>query len=280
MTTDVQRSIDKKTSTVALVLLCGTISVALGLVYLFAAGAPRRYLLINAGALALGVAFATIERFVPIRNRVVVGATTMAIGLCLMATACFGVPVDGASRWIVVAGFSLQPSVILLPVAMVHFARNRDALSSLGLAIAGIALAWQPDRAMAGALVSGLGVLWIARPAPPVALALAAASAGFAATWLRSDTLPPVPYVERVFQSSFAVHPLVGLAVVAGLVMMLVPAVVGCMTRRAGREQLLVFGAVWLAMSVFAVLANYPTPLVGYGSSAIVGYCLSTTALD
>ena len=41
-----------------------------------------------------------------------------------------------------------------------------------------------------------------------------------------------------------------------------------------------VFGATWLAVIAFAVVGNYPTPLVGYGSSAILGYCLMTSMLD
>jgi hypothetical protein len=42
--------------------------------------------------------------------------------------------------------------------------------------------------------------------------------------------------------------------------------------RRPGHA---VFGAVWLAVIVAAALGNYPTPLVGYGGSAILGYLLS-----
>ena len=37
------------------------------------------------------------------------------------------------------------------------------------------------------------------------------------------------------------------------------------------------FGVVWLGTVVAAALGNYPTPVVGYGGSAILGYsmCLS-----
>ena len=273
------RRTDLKMPAVGFALLCGSVSVVHGLLSLSAAGAPRRYLLINAGALALGLTYAAVRRFLGARDRVV-GSATLAIGLCLLATAAFGVPVHGAARWIRVAGVSLQPSLILLPFALVHFARRPGALSSFGLALAGIALAWQPDRAMAGVLVAGLGAIWTVRRETPVALAWVTAAAGFGATWLRADTVPPAPYVERVLQSSFATHPLVGLAVFAGLAVMLFPAVAGVSTRGADRLAFLVFGVTWLAIEVAAFLGNYPTPLVGYGSSAILGYCLSATTLD
>ena len=44
------------------------------------------------------------------------------------------------------------------------------------------------------------------------------------------------------------------------------------------RPRLLAFGAVWVAMIVAAAAGNYPTPLVGFGGSAIVGYLLSIAA--
>jgi hypothetical protein len=270
-----------------LTLSGAALSVAMGLVYLFAAGAPRRYLLINVAALTLGIVIAAVARVVGMWNGIAAGATTIATGLLLAAIAYFGMPVAGASRWIVVAGISLQPALILLPAAMVAFARRRDVLSSIGLVIAAAALGWQPDRAMAGALMSGLGVLWIARRGEPaVIVAVVAAVAGFVAACIQPDAVPPAPYVEQVVQSSFAIHPLTGLAVVAGLVTMLVPAAFGGPapfgTRRVAppeSDAFPVFGAAWLAIIVSAIAGNYPTPLVGYGSSAILGYCLSASLL-
>ena len=39
------------------------------------------------------------------------------------------------------------------------------------------------------------------------------------------------------------------------------------------------FGIVWSGIMVAAALGNYPTPLVGYGGSAVLGYLLSLAAL-
>ena len=267
-----------------LALTCGALSVVLGLTYLFAAGAPRRYLVINASALVIGVVLAMALRRVPLRSRTAVGAVTVTIGLLLLGTAFFGVVVDGASRWIVIAGITLQPAAILVPLAVGLLARSRDALSALGVTIAALALALQPDRAMAGALLAGVAALWMVRRERPVLIALLAAVAGFAATLLASDTVPPVPFVEQVVRASFAHHPLLGLLVVAGLAVMLVPAAIGIARPGpigdAGRDACLVAGATWLAVAAFSMIGNYPTPLVGYGSSAILGYCLHTIVLD
>jgi cell division protein FtsW (lipid II flippase) len=257
--------------------LCATTSVALGAIYMFAAGAPRFYIAVNAAALAAGVTAASLMRRRPVRNQTFAGACAVAIGLVLLATAVFGLHIDGASRWVRVAGIALQPSLILLPPAIVHFASDRGWLSSTGLVIAGLALGLQPDRAMAGALAIGLAALWLHRREAPVVVALAAAGCGFVATLLSVDVVAPVAFVERVVQSAFAFDVVTGLATVAGLAAMLVPAA-GFDGRTGDREVLTVFGATWLTVIAFAVIGNYPTPLVGYGSSAILGYCLSAAA--
>jgi hypothetical protein len=153
-------------------------------------------------------------------------------------------------------------------------------LAALGLAIGGIGLGLQPDRAMAGTLVVGLFTLFLARPERAVMLALLAAIAGAAAAFLQADTLPPVAYVEGVVQSAFALHPLAGVLVATGLVVMLLPAITRRITPHAPRDAAMVFGTTWLTVIAFAIIGHYPTPLVGYGSSAIVGYCLSAMALD
>jgi hypothetical protein len=259
--------------------LCAATSVALGAIYLFAAGAPHRYILVNAAALAIGVIVAASIRRVPVNDRRFAGALAVATGLLMLATAFLGVQIEGASRWLRVPGISLQPSLILLPLAMVHFARDRGWPSSIGLAIAGIGLGLQPDRAMAGTLAAGLTALWLHRREPPVTVALAAALAGLAATMLRADVVAPVSFVEQVVQSAFRFHVLTALTVVAGLATMLVPAAAGLSARSKEIEVFAVFGATWLAVIAFAIVGNYPTPLVGYGSSAILGYCLSAAML-
>ncbi len=38
-------------------------------------------------------------------------------------------------------------------------------------------------------------------------------------------------------------------------------------------------GAAWSLVVLAALMGNYPTPLVGYGGSAIVGYLLSLAVL-
>lgn len=258
----------------ALGVACASTATALGLLYMSSAGAPSVYLAVNALSLVMGLAlFAVIPStgLAPRRS----GGMLVALGCLLLATAVFGVSVEGASRWVRVAGLSLQVSLVVLPAMLVAFARCRGLLSTIGMILAAVALALQPDRAMAGVLAAALAVLAVYRPDRWAVSMLAVAVAGFATTLARPDSLPAVPYVDRILYTAFDVHPLAGLAVAGGALLLIVPAIAGQWTDPRRREVHAVFGTVWLGMVVAAALGNYPTPLVGYGGSAILGYALS-----
>jgi hypothetical protein len=159
------------------------------------------------------------------------------------------------------------------------FARDRGLLATVGLVLAAIALALQPDRAMAGVLAAALAVLAMYRQDRWVISSLAAAAIGFAVTMIRPDSLPAVPYVDQILYTSFGVHAFAGIAVLGGALLLIVPAIAGLWLDPENRGVHAVFGTVWLGMVVAAALGNYPTPLVGYGGSAILGYALSLSVM-
>ena len=260
-------------------IACAIGAVTLGLAYLAIAGAPARYLGINVGALVVGLTASALLGRTMRAGRQGAGGTIAAMAGALLATALLGDRVDGAARWVNLGGLSIQSSLILLPVMLVAFARTRNAVATAGIIAAAAAMAIQPDRAMAGMLAASLASLAIVRPDRHVITAFVASIIGFAATLARADTLPAVPYVDQILYSAFDVHPAAGAAVLAGSVLLLVPAIVGWRRDPANRATYAVFGAVWFAGIMAAALGNYPTPIVGYGGSAIIGYALSLLAL-
>lgn len=159
------------------------------------------------------------------------------------------------------------------------FARARDALSAAGMIIAAAALALQPDRGMAAVLAAGLACLALVRPGRFTMAASLAGMAGFLVTLLQVDALPAVPYVDQILDSAFDVHFLAGMAVLGGSFLLLVPAIAGWHSDAENRAAYLTFGAVWFAATLAAALGNYPTPIVGFGGSAIIGYLLSLQML-
>lgn len=260
-------------------LACAGGAVLLGLAYLAWAGAPFRYLAINGAAFLIGFsALAIADHFDAASGRwgpaLLVGAAAV-----LLATALLGQPVEGASRWVRVGALFVQPALILLPPMILAFARRSDWLSTAGMIAAAAALAVQPDRAMAGALALGLLALAALRPGRTTFTALAAGIAGFAVTLARPDRLPAAPWVDQILHSAFDLHPLAGLAVVGGSVLLVLPAIVASSRDPANRNVHIVLGAIWSAIVLASALGNYPTPLVGYGGSAIIGYLLCLASL-
>lgn len=262
----------------ALGIICAIGAVVLGLAYMAIAGAPTRYLVINIGALAIGLTMLALLGRTAAAARQWISGAIIAMAGALLATAFLGVRADGAARWVSLGGLSVQPSLILLPVMLVAFSRTRSVLATSGIVVAAAAMALQPDRAMAGMLALGLAALAIMHRDRHVFVALAAGT-GFAATLARPDTLPAAPYVDQILYSSFDVHAGAGMAVLGGSLLLLVPAIVGWSRDAGNRATYAAFGTVWFAAIMAAALGNYPTPIVGYGASAIIGYALSLFAL-
>jgi len=253
-------------------------AVLLGLGYMAAAGAPMRLLAINAAALAAGLVLLTAGLRVA-RMRLPWDVLMLAASLALLATALSGLRIEGAARWAPAGPLVVQPSLIVLPAMIVGFARSPGMLATVAMLGAALALALQPDRAMAGVLAAGMAALAFFRPEGRVLAVLAASLAAFGVTLWLPDRLPAVPFVDQVYVTAFAVHPLAGAAVVGGAILLLLPVLAGWRSGSDRRESVLVFGAVRFAIALAAALGNYPTPLVGYGGSAILGYLLSLVPL-
>lgn len=259
-------------------VLCACAATALGLAYMAWGGAPARYLMINAGALAFGLVALAILALADRRGHLAAGLVNVLLGLILLATSLWGVSGGEVTRWLALGPLIVQPSLMVVPLMAVLFARSRDRLSLTGVVLAALALAWQPDRGMAGALAAALAVLALLRPNRAALIAAAAAGIGFAATLVQPDRSPAMPFVDQILYSSFDVHPLAGAAVALGLVLLVLPALAALRADPAERSVHALFGAVWAGIIAAAALANHPTPLVGYGGSAVVGYLLSVIA--
>ena len=263
----------------AIGLACAAGAVGLGAAYLAAAQAPWSYIVVNGTALVLGlVAYAALVRAGGGGARWS-GAVVLALAAVLLATALFGASADGAARWVRVGPLGVQVSLLCLPAMIVAFARNRDAAGTAGLVVAALALALQPDRAMAGVLAGGLATLAVLRFDTRVGVALVAAIIGFGVTLARPDESPASRWVDGVLYAAFDIHPLIGAAVLAGALLLVVPAVYGFGKSSGHMHVYAVFGAVWIGVIAAAALGNYPTPLVGYGGSAVLGYVLSLASV-
>jgi hypothetical protein len=262
-----------------LALLCAIAATLLGLIYLGVAGAPDRLLIMNLAALVAGLLVAgPFMGREPVKQPMA-GMLAVLIGASLLVAAIWGDQASGARRWVSIGEVILQPSLVLLPLLVVCFARSRTVLTALGVALAAIAMALQPDRAMAGALVAGLGAIVLATRDRTSLVCLVTATLGFAVTLVRPDVVPATPFVDRVFLTAFSTSAVAGLAVWIGALLLLLPGALGVVRDTRHRAVFAGFGACWAAVVIAAIVGDYPTPLVAYGGSAIVGYILAAIGL-
>lgn len=259
--------------------LAATAAVMIGVIHLAVADAASSMILVNIASLGIGLALlagAAVWRGLSDRGRAV---AAICIAGLLVLTSLFGVSSHGVVRWVAAGPLMVQSSLILLPTLLMMFARKTTIAGTAALVVAAMATAMQPDRAMAGAMFAGAAMLWLLHRNRQVAIVLAASALSFVATLVRADNLPPVRFTEGVFTQTWQMHPLLGIAVASAGALLLLPAAAFGTGDRDSARQCAVFGAVWLAIILAAVIGNYPTPLVGYGGSAIIGYLLSACML-
>ncbi len=263
----------------SLTLVCAAFALAFGAGSLFLSGAPSIYPVVNAGAFLAAVIMAMIAgalgRFLPQRP----GLLALIAGLLLVVTSLVGETVQGATRWISLGGLTLQPSFLLLPALVVSFARAPNGLALLGIASASIALALQPDRAMAGALMLALGLVSIPAKNRTSLGAFALALAAFIATMVRPDTVPPSPFVEGILSDAFKTPSAAGVLAWISVSLLIVPGVMALRRVTHFDLAMLALAGLWMGVALAAALGNYPTPFAGYGASSVMGYVMGAFAV-
>lgn len=271
---DVERPRDwRKFAAASLAVLAGCTLLALS-------GAPARMPLMNAAALLIGLSLTMVLRTVGrlVSSPAVADIALVALACAIPLTALMGPPADGVSRWLIVAGVTIQPSFVIVPLLVLALAA-RSTLSRLiavGVGAAGLAL--QPDPGAAAMLVAGIGASLLSADRSKAALgAFAVAAAALGVALFRTTSLPPVPFVEGVIAQAFESGPVTAAVALVGLAALAAPVLV-----RPGGERpsvALAFAGLWGGAVLASLLGPYPTPVIGYGGSAVLGYILSVAML-
>ena len=99
-----------------------------------------------------------------------------------------------------------------------------------------------------------------------------AATAFLWSLW-QPDPLQPVVFVEHMIRDAWKFHPLSAALLAGSLVLALVAPLVGTDVR--SQMPLIVSLATVSGSIILSFFGPYPTPLIGYGASAIIGYGLA-----
>lgn len=254
------------------------LAVGAGCGLLVTLGAPPRMPLVNAAASLIGLlGVAGIAAC----RRAGASATTGDIALLFASllvplTFLIGPQADGVARWLVFGGLTIQPAMIIVPLVALGLALRPTPLRLAAAVVAAIGLAMQPDPGCAAMLL--LGTLASLRGehgrASNAMIAAVAATIGLAVAVARNVALPPVPFVEGIYPDTLRAGLVPMSLAIAATMLMLAPGVV-----RPLRAPSLAFLGVWIAALVMALLGPYPTPVLGFGGSGVLGFVLSAGLL-
>lgn len=252
----------------------------LGLGIMALHGASRNMILINSVALALGFVSGHWG------GRALVSAAQKrphvfaSVILVLMSLTFFDAGFDGVHRWFRVGPLRLHPAAMSIPLLLwiLVVLLEKKRLSSALLIFSG-AMALhvaQPDAGQATALAAG-GLVLAAIIDESIGIRIALAGMGLVGagfSWMRPDPLAPVPMVEDIVSVAFAMNRGLGIAAVLALTLLPLSAVLfGRQFKPRSMPTIygFVLGAYLLASIVVVGVGEFPTPVLGFGASPILG---------
>ncbi|HVM21707.1 MAG TPA: hypothetical protein VM308_00200 [Sphingomicrobium sp.] len=204
------------------------------------------------------------------RSSLVAIALALAVLLATFAAA----PVDGVHRWLDIGPLHINAAALVLPSLLALLARTEGfTIQAATVAATGTILVLQPDASQATAFAGASALILLVRARSPwkkllgVAMCLAVA----ASSWLRPDTLDPVPEVEGIFVLAMQASPALAFVAGAGLALACAAPLFGAVSRERNSAPAAL--TLYFAVSALApAVADFPVPLVGLGMSFPLGW--------
>lgn len=248
-------------------LLALSIPVLAGLVFLHFAGAPQQYLLVNAGALAVGLVLATFlsAPVSPKARRVLVAVLVAGLFVPLVT----GPDISGVARWLPIGLFHLHSGSLLLPAILVIAVRERDYSPPI-LLLCVFAGLLQPDAAIGFAIVfAAIGLHDVTRDWRMGLVCIFS----FVAAIVMAVRGNPAPqnFVERVLVDAVEVSIPLALLLLFSLIASFFLILRAAPTSKPMRYMLA--GSLF-GFTILSIMNNYPSVLIGYGAAPILGYGL------
>jgi hypothetical protein len=263
----------------AFALTAAAAAVSAGCLLLLLFGAPLRMPVMNFAALLIGLTALLALRAAAVLLPRPIYWDWVLLGTSLLVplTALFGVETDGVARWMVIAGLTTQPALTIVPPLAIAFAIRPSPVRAAAIGCAAVGVAMQPDSAAAAMLALGsLAAVAGRKPTLAASTAAAAAAGALFIAWWTSPLLPPVAFVEQVLPTALGLGVITSFVAAVGLALVFLPALTSdpCATQTR-----FAFAGVWLGAVLAALAGSYPTPILGFGGSAILGYVLSVGLL-
>lgn len=258
--------------------LCAPIpALILGVITMRYLSAPKIAWSMNLAAGTVGLlVFALVRYSASPANRLAWYAMTIGSVTAIAATfASEGL--GGVHRWVSVGGFGLHVSAIVAPVIITSVATAPSAHLAIATAVVtAVLLALQPDAAQTSSFAAACSVILVRdlRFRLPGSIgSLVALMACAIVSFVRPDPLKSVRHVEGILEEAIARGLVWGTLAIAALLLLPAPYFV---VWARGRHNLTLALGVYVALVTIApIWGTFPVPIMGYGVSPILGYCVA-----
>lgn len=239
--------------------------VAALLAFLALAGAPGSYMLTDAAALCIALAWIALgcvpqsEKAV----RILLGVLLFLLFVPLLT----GPQLNGIARWLPLGPVQLHAGMLAFPAIAVLCARESRWAPAILLAALAAALL-QPDGGTAFAITfAAVGLYHVTGDWRLAMVCIVAFFGGLHATI--NGELAPQPFVEQVFRTAAAIQPAMALALALSLATAFALMLFAIPHNRSARFALA--GALF-GFFIIALMNSYPFPLIGHGAASILGF--------
>lgn len=192
--------------------------------------------------------------------------------------------IDGVHRWISFGGFSVNISMILLPVVTVsiyHLIQKKQLmLSIISVALIALILSAQPDASQLTGFSMAMILCFINCK---LLKSIKIIGSGILLlmtvwSWIHIDSLEPVSYTEGILVILSNISPFLYIVGLAALFLIPVPFII--FTTKYQKVLAICIALYYWGIILSALIGNFPVPMMGYGISPIIGYFIVMILLN
>lgn len=205
----------------------------------------------------------------------------MIISLILLILTLINPGMDGVHRWVSVGRINFNVSMIVLPIIIIELwklSQIKDLWVSIVITMSiSILLIFQPDASQLTGFAVPMMIMLCSKTDKKSlrVFIVGMLSLLIILSWAFLDSLPAVAYVERIV-NLLANMGLVWLAIgVISLVILPIPFII--FPPKNLKLPSIYVGIYFMIIIISTLFGNFPVPLMGYGISPIIGYCIAIT---
>ena len=182
----------------------------------------------------------------------------------------------GVHRWIQLSSFSLNISMIVIPLTIIAvnnlFKNKHIVFSSVSIIMISLILFFQPDASQLTGFSIAMLLCILNNELPKLSkiLIIVILLMLTVSSWIFLDSLQPVNYTKGVLKMLGEVS--IWLYILGLISIFLIPIPFLIFSSEKNKIISICLALYYWIIALFSLLGDFPVPIIGYGSSPIIGY--------